>query len=133
MARTIRECIGDIAKAGKMTKPQAKELLEELEGRTERSAREQGLTAGNAVRQAAQDLKDSQTAAAAIEKRNQLLNLQKRIDRRQRIEDIAATLKGDIVINALFRIELLVQRGRNRCRPQYILRATASPPAILRP
>lgn len=131
MARTIRECIGEIAKAGKMTKPQAKELLEELEGRTERSAREQGLTPGNAVRQAAQDLKDSQ--AAAIEKRNQLLNLQKRIDRRQRIEDIAATLKGDIVINGLFRIELLVQRGRNRCRPQYILRATASPPAILRP
>jgi polyhydroxyalkanoate synthesis regulator phasin len=131
MARTIREWIADIAKAGKMTKPQAKELLEELEGRTERSAREQGLTPGNAVRQAAQDLKDSQ--AAAIEKRNQLLNLQKRIDRRQRIEDIAATLKGDIVINGLFRIELLVQRGRNRCRPQYILRATASPPAILRP
>jgi polyhydroxyalkanoate synthesis regulator phasin len=126
MARTIRECIADIAKAGKLTKPQAKELLEELEGRAERIAREQGLTSGNAVRQAAQDLKDGQTAAAAIEKRNQLLNLQKRIDRRQRIEDTAAALKGDYaqaVRNQVIAIATPVKGGQLSAEAMWKTRA----------
>jgi hypothetical protein len=115
MPRSISECIASVAKAGKLTGKAAKQMLEQLEARAERISRETGLAPADAVRQAQTEMKDGLAAAAAIEKRNQLLNLQKRIDRRQRIETTAEALKGDLataVRNQIVAIATPVKGGR---------------------
>ena len=112
---TIRQCIANIARAGQMTPAQARETLEALEARAERLARERGLSPADAVRQANTDWQSAQAAAAAIERRNRLLNLTKRIDRRQRIAATAQTLNGDLaraVRNQIVAIATPVRGGR---------------------
>ena len=111
----IRACIANVAAASNLSPAEARDLLDRLDARAERLTREHGLSPSDAVRQAAADAAADEAAAAAIAKRNALLNLQKRIGRRARIEDTAAALKGDLskaVQNQIIAIATPVDGGR---------------------
>lgn len=90
-------CAGEIVAAhgDGMSKDDAKAMLSLIDERAERLERGQGLSPAEAARQAAEDAVAQEQASAAIEKRNALLNLQKRIGRRERIGDVATTVGSD--------------------------------------
>ncbi|MFI4979732.1 MAG: hypothetical protein ACHQIO_05240 [Nevskiales bacterium] len=75
-----------------MKREDAQRVLDFVDSRAERLARERGLSPDEAVRTAAREAVDGAAAAAAIERRNALLNLQKRMARRERIEDTAGAV-----------------------------------------
>ena len=90
----MENCVAELAAVNNLTRAQAQRVLEQVDARAERLMREAGLTEADAMRQASQDLAALEQAAAQIEKRNQLLNLEKRVARRERLMDVAQTLGG---------------------------------------
>jgi hypothetical protein len=111
----FKNCIAEVSKAGKLSMAAAERVLDAVDARAQRLGRELGLAPAEAVREAQKQLVDEATAAAAIEKRNALLNLQKRIARRQTIADTAAALNGDLVQaarNQIVAIATPVKGGR---------------------
>lgn len=111
----ISDCIDRIVKAGKLTAAEAAKVLDELDRRMQRLAREKGLAPDDALREAEREMIQAQQATAAIERRNALLNLQKRISRQQRISDTAAALGGDLataIRNQVVAINTPVNGGR---------------------
>jgi hypothetical protein len=97
MADGMDRCIGEIqaAHAGGLSKDDAVNMMSLIDERAERLGRERGLSGADAARQAAEEAAAAEQASAAIEKRNALLNLQKRIARREQIGDVADTVGKD--------------------------------------
>lgn len=94
----LDRCIDDVVAAGASSRKEAERLLDLVDARAERIARERGLSPADAARAAGEELVAAEAAAAAIEKRNAALNLQKRIGRRQTMLDtahIAARKNGE--------------------------------------
>lgn len=115
------QCIGEVQQAGgeKMSRAEAQRVLDMVDARSARLQREQGMAPADAVRQAHADLAAAEEAAAAIERHNALLNLQKRIGRRERMGEVATALGGrkgpDLVAavrNQVVAINRVVQGGR---------------------
>ncbi len=96
MASGYEKCLDEIAKAGGegITRDTAQDILDQVDTRRERVMREQGLDRDAAIRQAAKELGDEARMAAAIEKRNALLNRQAREARRTRIENAPNVVDG---------------------------------------
>lgn len=83
----VKAASGDI-----LSDKQAMDLLDGVDALAQRLAREEGLTPREAVAAAAKRLGEQAAAAAKIEERNRLLNLQKRVARRAAIEAKAVEL-----------------------------------------
>lgn len=118
-SENIQMCVGVVAAASGLSDAQSRELLDRLDGRAERLQREKGLTPGQAVAQALKDAVRDEEAAASIQKRNQLLNLAKRVDRRARIDEAARQIGseaqpnlGKAVENQIVAIATPVRGGR---------------------
>jgi hypothetical protein len=96
MASGYQKCLDEIARAGGegITRDMAQDILDQVDQRRERVQREQGLDRDSAIRQAAKELGDEARMAAAIEKRNALLNRQAREARRTRIESAPNVVDG---------------------------------------
>jgi hypothetical protein len=91
----MEACVQEVMKAaGRLSHEAAQQLLDRLDRQAERIVRERGLSPADALQAASKEAIGQLDAAAAIARRNQLLNLQKRIARRDRIEDLAVTLGG---------------------------------------
>lgn len=92
----LGRCVDEVVAAGgdAVSQKDAKALLSLVDERAERIGRERGIPAADAARLAGKEISDAEAAAAAVERRNALLNLTTRIARRQQIEDVAATVGG---------------------------------------
>ena len=89
----MERCAEEVRQAGgeDFTDRDARALLSLVDERAERLGREQGLSPGDAVRQAGKELADMEAAAAAKARQNALLNLVTRISRLDRIEGLASS------------------------------------------
>jgi hypothetical protein len=90
-------CLGEVTAAhgGRLSREDAMSMLSMIDERAERLGRERGISGPDAARAAAEEAAAAEQASAMIEKRNALLNLQKRIGRREQIGDVAATVGSD--------------------------------------
>lgn len=89
------DCSEEVGKAGGgMPRDDAQRVLAAVEERADRLQRELGLEEPEAFAMAGKQIADRAAALAAIEQRNQLMNLQKRMARRARIEAAAAAIGG---------------------------------------
>ena len=94
---SMDRCIGEIqaAHGQGLSRSDAMSMMSMIDERAERMSRDSGISAAEAARQAGEQAAAAEKAAALIEKRNALLNLQKRIGRREQIGDVAATVGKD--------------------------------------
>ena len=91
----IEDCEDEVGKAGGgMTRTAARQVLDAVDQRADRLQRELGLTAPEAASRAGKEIADQAAAVAAVQQRNQLMNLQKRMTRRAKIEEVAAAIGG---------------------------------------
>ena len=68
-----------------LTDEEAQSFADSIKATRRKIMRERGLSSEDALRQAAAEAADQHAIAATVEKRNQLLNFQARVARRQRI------------------------------------------------
>jgi hypothetical protein len=90
-------CIAAISKAAgvKFSDDEAAEIIDDVRTRVERMVRYQGMGQNEAIKAATAEASDQARMAAAIERRNLLVNMSTRIDRRARIEQAAKKIGGD--------------------------------------
>ena len=90
-------CINEVcnASAGAVNREEAQGLLDLADQRAQRLADERGLSGPQAAQAAGRELADAEAMQATIARRNRLLNLQKRVARRQSIMEIARTVGGE--------------------------------------
>lgn len=93
MEKCIAEVMSAMGGGPEATSKAAKDMLERIEARAS-VLEKTGLSAADAAQQAGKEVTDMAAAAAAIEKRNALLNLQKRVGRREALEAKAEALGG---------------------------------------
>ena len=113
-------CLAEVAAAGGgLSRDDATRMLEQVDARAQRLMREQGLDQATATAQAGRELSALEAQAADVERRNALMNLQKRIARRARLVDVATTIGGkrgvDLVLavrNQVVAINTVVKGGR---------------------
>jgi hypothetical protein len=94
----MAKCIAEVQAAlggdeAKATSKAARDMLDRIESRAAALERS-GVPAADAAQQAGRQVMDQAAAAAAIEQRNALLNLQKRVGRREALEAKAEALGG---------------------------------------
>lgn len=92
---SLRDCINEIMNSAGLDKDTAEGLLDKLDAAASRLQAERGLSRDEALAQATTDMANQIQAAASVQQRNQLMNLQKRVSRRARIVETAETLGGD--------------------------------------
>lgn len=92
----INDCINDIMNESGLSRTDAARVMDRLDDYATRLQEKQGLGRDEALNQAMRELSDQAEAAAAIQQRNQLMNLQKRVSRRNRIDQAAKDLGGDL-------------------------------------
>jgi hypothetical protein len=90
----ISSCIEEVMAASGVSREDAAKMLDRIDALAARHQARSGLDRDSAVRIAAKEIADQADAVAAIQRRNQLMNLQKRVARRARIEETARAIGG---------------------------------------
>jgi hypothetical protein len=88
-----KDCIAKVAAARGITDKEAEAVLDMVDARAERLSRQKGLSPMDALREAQTELLNEAAERKAVETRNRLMNLQKRIDRQKRMTQTADTVR----------------------------------------
>ena len=91
----FEDCINEIMFQSGVSREDAEKLADRVDAHAARLQRKYGLDPQTAIMRATREVSDQIEAAAAIQKRNQLMNLQKRVARRNAIEEKARALGRD--------------------------------------